>query len=123
VVVVEIKNTDWDALRVDRLRPNLRRHLRQLQDYLDHYVGHLRVEGPEPSQNTTTVDAPGSSTWDSVVGVLLYPKQPTGPHRARLLEEWALAEAITVVWYDQADWRTTSPALPQLTDPESPPRP
>ncbi|MGH3812182.1 MAG: hypothetical protein ACRDUV_06960 [Pseudonocardiaceae bacterium] len=31
-VVIEIKNTDWDALDEHRVRPNIRRHIRQLQN-------------------------------------------------------------------------------------------
>lgn len=107
-VVVEIKSTDWDALRGERVRPNVRRHLRQLQDYLDHYVDHLRTDDPG---DDTAVDGRGALGWDSVVGVLLYPKQPSDLARARLVEEVAGTEAITVVWYDQAAWHA-SPGQP-----------
>lgn len=55
-VVVEVKNTDWDALLDGRLRPNFRRHVRQLQGYLDTIVGRIGE----------------SDGWDSAIGVLLY---------------------------------------------------
>jgi hypothetical protein len=93
-VVVEIKSTDWDALAEHRLRPNLRSHIRQLQRYLDVYIDDLRQE-PGPS-------APGQ--WDSVSGVLLYPRRPTDPARAELVEQVADREALMVVWYDETDW-------------------
>ena len=100
-VVVEIKSTDWDTMRGDRVRRNVRRHLRQLQEYLDHYVDHF---GAWSHGDDTAVDGPNKSRWDSVVGVLLYPKQPGDPVRAKLIEEICGSEAIIVVWYDQAEW-------------------
>jgi hypothetical protein len=93
-VVVEIKSTDWDALAERRIRPNLRSHIRQLQRYLDVYIDDLRQE-PGPS-------APGQ--WDSVSGVLLYPRRPTDSARAKLVEQVADREALMVVWYDETDW-------------------
>jgi hypothetical protein len=102
-VVVEIKNSDWDAFPADRVRPNLRRHLRQLQDYLDHYVDHLRHTPTETSDSTDASDEP--LVWDTVIGVLLYPRRPSDPARALLIEGLALQQALTVVWYDETDWR------------------
>ena len=93
-VVVEIKSTDWDALAEHRMRPNLRSHIRQLQRYLDVYIDDLRQE-PGPS-------APRQ--WDSVSGVLLYPRRPTDPARSQLVEQIADREALMVVWYDETDW-------------------
>jgi hypothetical protein len=99
-VVVEIKSTDWDALADHRVRPNLRSHLRQLQRYLDVYVNELRQElrtcGPDHDQ---------SSRWDSVIGVLLYPRRPDDTSRAQLIEELVDREALMVVWYSETDWK------------------
>ena len=100
-VVVEIKSTDWDTMRGDRVRRNVRRHLRQLQEYLDHYTDHL---GAWSHGDDTAVGGANALKWDSVVGVLLYPKQPNDTVRAKLVEEICGAEAIMVVWYDQAAW-------------------
>jgi hypothetical protein len=112
-VVVEIKNTDWDAFAADRVRPNLRRHLRQLQDYLDHYVDHIRRPQDSTRETTDSVDTE-PLTWDTVIGVLLYPRRPD-PARATLIEDVALEQALTVVWYDEADWhsgrRQSSPTI------------
>jgi hypothetical protein len=93
-VVIEIKRTDWDALAEHRVRPNLRSHIRQLQRYLDVYIDDLRQD-PGPS-------APGQ--WDSVSGVLLYPRRPTDPVRSQLIEQIADREALMVVWFDETDW-------------------
>ena len=75
-VVVEIKSTSWDQLAEHRLRPNLRAHIRQLQNYLDVYVAGL-------TEQQDGKDMP--EQWDSVVGVLLYPHRPTqhGPGSSR----------------------------------------
>ena len=102
-VVVEIKNSDWDAFPADRVRPNLRRHLRQLHDYLDYYVDHLRPFPGEVSDPTGGSDEP--LVWDTVIGVLLYPRRPSDPDRTLLIEGLALQQALTVVWYDETDWR------------------
>ena len=102
-VVVEVKNSDWDSFRPTRVRPNLRRHIRQLQEYLDHYVDHLRANADQP------IDPPSADglplAWDSVIGVLLYPTRPRDPDRTQLIEAIALEQALTVVWYDESDWR------------------
>jgi hypothetical protein len=104
-VVVEINSTDWDALADHRVRPNLRSHLRQLQRYLDVYVADLRQEprttGPD---HDPTGDHP-PSRWDSVTGVLLYPRRPNDLSRAELVEELADREALMVVWYSETDWQ------------------
>lgn len=104
-VVVEIKSTDWDALADHRVRPNLRGHLRQLQRYLDVYVADLQQESRtgDPDHGATGDDR--SSRWDSVTGVLLYPRRPNEPSRAQLVEELTDREALMVVWYSETDWK------------------
>jgi hypothetical protein len=99
-VIVEVKNTDWDSVHV---RPNLRRHIRQLQEYLDHYVDHLRTNLDQPADSVSKDGLP--VTWDSVIGVLLYPARPHDPDRVRLIEDIALEQALTVVWYDENNWQ------------------
>jgi hypothetical protein len=91
-VVVEIKNSDWDAFPVDRVRPNLRRHIRQLQEYLDHYVEYLRHPPDRTGDHAHLGGIP--LAWDSVIGVLLYPKRPSDPARGKLIEDEALQQAL-----------------------------
>jgi hypothetical protein len=43
LVVVEVKNTDWDARAAHRLRPNLARHARQVRRYLDSLIPELEA--------------------------------------------------------------------------------
>ena len=86
-LVVEIKNTDFDVLKPHRIGPNARRHLNQLQHYLDRIV-----------------DGIGTGEWDSASGVLLYPSRPRLPGRAEEVEAIAGRKALTVVWRDECDW-------------------
>jgi hypothetical protein len=40
-----------------------------------------------------------------VIGVLLYPRRTQDPDRVQLIEDLALEQALTIVWYDETDWR------------------
>jgi hypothetical protein len=64
----------------------MRRHLTQLQDYLDVLVPQI------------------GNDCDAVVAALLYPRQPSDPHLADLLENLALGQGVMVVWYTDVDW-------------------
>jgi hypothetical protein len=64
LVIIEIKGTDWDAIPANRVVKNLRRHLRQLQAYLD-----TAIEDMETGQ------------WEGIAGALLYPPAPPAPRR------------------------------------------
>jgi len=86
-LVVEIKNTNFDVLEPHRVGPNARRHLNQLQHYLDRIV-----------------DGIGTGEWDSASGVLLYPSRPRLPGRAEEAEAIARRKELTVVWRDECDW-------------------
>lgn len=111
-VVIEIKSTDWDALAEHRVRPNLRSHIRQLQRYLDVYIDDLRQEsGPDDLGLELDDGRPATRKWDSVSGVLLYPRRPATPARVHLVEEIVYREALTVVWYDEVDWKDDSDHL------------
>jgi hypothetical protein len=115
-VVIEIKSTDWEALAGHRVRPNLRAHLRQLQGYLDQYIDDLDTLGSGNDQAGAT-----GETWDSISGILLYPRRPNELARLQLIEDLTSREAITVAWYDEADWkqlaldgsRSPSPSAPR----------
>ena len=101
-MVIEIKSTDWDALAEHRVRPNLRAHIRQLQGYLDRYVAGMDAtvaDGDDPA-------AGSGVAWDSVSGIMLYPRRPTDPARLQLIDDLTGREAIMVAWYDEADWTT-----------------
>ena len=88
-IVIEIKGTDWDKIAPHRARRNALRHLNQLQRYLD-----------------TAIDELESNQWDSVAGVLLYPRRPTDEGSLGIIEDTAAEQAIMVVWYEDVDWMT-----------------
>jgi hypothetical protein len=104
VVVIEIKSTDWDALPEHRVRPNLRSHIRQLQGYLDRYVDDIGTASDHDDHR-----AGSRGAWDSVTGVLLYPRRPTNAARLQLIDDLTRREAIMVAWYNETDW-TEPPA-------------
>jgi hypothetical protein len=47
--------------------------------------------------------------WDSVSGVLLYPRRPTDTARLQLIDDATGREAIMIAWYDEADWNPATP--------------
>ncbi len=82
-VVIEIKNTDWDAMASHRVAPNARRHARQLWRYLD---------SPEVAPKT-----------DEEFAQLFieYPRAPSTPGRREQVEAILNDNWITVVWVDE----------------------
>ena len=88
LVIIEIKGTDWDAIPADRVMRNLRRHLRQLQAYLD-----TAIEDMEAGQ------------WEGVVGALLYPRRPAKAETLAIIEAVAGEQAVQITWYDDVDWQ------------------
>jgi hypothetical protein len=106
-VVVEIKGTDWDAMRPERVRPNLRRHLRQLERYTDQFVARIRPGAPsvEDVGVPPSLVPPSTVTVDSVSPVLIYPRRPRAPQRAQLVERLVEEAAVQLVWYDETDWQ------------------
>jgi len=88
LVIIEIKGTDWDAIPAGRVMRNLRRHLRQLQSYLD-----------------TALEDMDAGRWDSVVAALLYPARPASAELLAKIEVVAGEQAVQVTWYDDVNWR------------------
>jgi hypothetical protein len=88
LTVIEIKGTDWDKIRPDRVTRNLRAHLRQLQAYLD-----------------TAIDELQAGRWAAVAGALLYPARPENADRLAAIEAIAADQSIMLSWYQDADWR------------------
>jgi hypothetical protein len=88
LVIIEIKGTDWDKIPAARLMRNLRRHLRQLQGYLD-----------------TAIEEMEAGDWAGIVGSLLYPARPASAETLARIEAVAGEQAIMVTWYQDAVWR------------------
>lgn len=89
LVIIEIKGTDWDQIPAARMRRSLRRHLRQLQAYLD-----------TAAEDMDTGQWPGG-----IAGALLYPARPASAAIQEDIEAIAGEQAIMVTWYEETDWR------------------
>ncbi len=85
LIIIEIKGTDWDKIRSDRVKRNVQRHIRQLLAYLDTAIGELEA-----------------GQWEGVAGALLYPSRPASAKSLACIEAAAAEQAITVTWYDQS---------------------
>jgi len=88
LVIIEIKGTDWDATPANRVVRNLRRHLHQLQAYLD-----------------TAIEEMETGQWEGIVGALLYPARPASAKTLATVDALADEQAIQVIWYHEVDWR------------------
>src|SRR5690242_8290580 len=88
LVIIEIKGTHWDKIPAARHMRNLRRHLHQLQGYLD-----------------TAIEEMEAGAWTGIVGSLLYPARPASKETQDRIESIAGEQAIMVTWYDDVNWR------------------
>ncbi len=89
LVVVEVKNTDWDARAAHRLRPNLARHARQVWRYIDSLMPPLEAE-----------------ELAGVQAALVYPRRPSHPGRAELVEGVLGQQGISVLFYEELEGGT-----------------
>ena len=80
VAVAEVKASDWDAMKPQNVRKNVRRQVRQIWDYIE---SQLEL-GKEVS--------PG----------VVFPKRPSDHDRLKLIEEMFEEEGIPVVWEDES---------------------
>jgi hypothetical protein len=86
LVAVEVKNTDWDARAAHRLRPNLARHARQVWRYIDSLLPALET-----------------GELDGVQAALVYPRRPSLPGRAQLVEGVLGEQGISVLFYEELE--------------------
>jgi hypothetical protein len=77
LVIIELKGTDWGAIPADRVMRNLRRHLHQLQAYLD-----------------TAIEKMEAGRWEGIAGALLYPRRPASAGTLAMIETIAAEEAV-----------------------------
>ncbi len=81
VSVVEIKNTDWDKIKPDNIRRNIKRQARQIWKYIE---SQRDLNGKEVS--------PG----------IIFPRLPKDPERLKLIESIFESEWIQVVWENES---------------------
>ena len=79
VTVVEIKATNWDAVKTRNRRKLLGSHRRQVLRYVDKYLDHDGV---------------------SVCAGIIYPRSPHGPGLKEEVETYLNDHALQVVWYE-----------------------
>jgi DNA-binding sugar fermentation-stimulating protein len=79
LIIIEIKGTDWDKIRPDRVKRNVQRHIRQLLAYLDTAIGELEA-----------------GQWEGIAGALLYPSRPASAESVACIEAAAAEQAIMV---------------------------
>lgn len=78
IVIVEIKGTDWDAIKEERVKSTALRHARQIWRYID--------------ANLTPLD---------VTPAIVYPSPPNTPGRLELIETVLNERGIQVVWREE----------------------
>lgn len=76
--IVEIKNSDWDAMTPQAVRRNVKRQARQIWRYIE----------LQP-------------TLDGICPGIVFPKRPSDVKRLELIEQLFEEEAIAVVWEDE----------------------
>ncbi|MFA5866354.1 MAG: hypothetical protein WC891_00095 [Actinomycetota bacterium] len=79
VAVVEVKDSDWDAMTPQGARRNVQRQIRQIWKYVESQLS----QGKDVS--------PG----------IVFPKRPSDPERVELIESMFGEECIAVVWDDE----------------------
>lgn len=80
VAVAEIKNSNWDIMKPDAVRRNIKRQAHQILNYID-------------SQLELGKDvSPG----------IIFPKRPKDNDRMNLIEQLFEEEGISVVWMDES---------------------
>ncbi len=84
LVVVEVKNTDWDARAHHRVNPNLSRHARQVWNYLEALIPRL-----------------DAGELGGLQAALVYPHRPSQPGRAEIIKRKLDSLGISVVFYDE----------------------
>lgn len=77
--IVEIKHSDWDKMKPDAVRRNVKRQARQIWRYIE-------------LQESVDGICPG----------IVFPKRPSDPKRMKQIEALFEEEGIPVVWEDES---------------------
>lgn len=82
VSIVEIKNTDWDKIKLENIRRNVKRQARQLWRYIDDTQEEFHEKSVSPG--------------------IIFPKLPNDTERIKLVESLFEREFIQVAWQDES---------------------
>ena len=80
VSIVEIKSTDWDMIRADRVNSYVRRQIRQIWSYVEVFTDRVMT---------------------SVCPGVIFPSLPHRPGLAAMVERLFNEEGIQVAWHDE----------------------
>lgn len=80
VAVVELKASDWDRMSAKAVRRNVRRHVRQIWQYIESQLAEEKDVSPG----------------------IVFPQRPKSDARRQLIEELFWEEGIPVVWEDES---------------------
>jgi hypothetical protein len=80
VAIAEIKRSDWNKMKLDAVRRNVRRQVGQVWDYIESQL----------------------KAGNDVSPGVIFSKRPKDPHRMRLIEQLFEEEGISVVWEDES---------------------
>ncbi len=78
--VVELKNSDWDKMKIEAVKRNVNCQARQIWDYIDSQL----IKGKEVS--------PG----------VVFSKSPKNYNRLKLIEKIFNKQGISVIWEDES---------------------
>lgn len=81
VSIVEIKNTDWDNIKFENIRRNVKRQARQIWDYIEYQTDSEKI---------------------SVSPGIIFPKIPKDQERLKFVESLFDHECIQVVWENES---------------------
>ena len=81
VSIVEIKNTDWDNIKIENIRRNVKRQARQIWGYIEYQTNSREV---------------------SVSPGIIFPNVPKDQERLKLIESLFDQECVQVVWESES---------------------
>jgi hypothetical protein len=93
VVIIEVKNTDWDKVeKRGNVERYLRRHIAQVWSYLAGDLSYKATDDEKMSLISSEMDRSAA---------ILYPKAPSTPGLRERIEEQLETHAIQPIWFDE----------------------
>ncbi|MDD2755344.1 MAG: hypothetical protein PHS80_07415 [Methanothrix sp.] len=81
VSIVEIKNTDWDKIKIENIRRNVKRQAKQILEYIEYQTDIKEI---------------------SVSPGIIFPRTPNDTEKLKLVESLFECECIQVVWENES---------------------
>jgi hypothetical protein len=87
IAVIEIKATDWERIKPQNVRRNVKRQIRQIYSYVESQI----LEGEYVKGGKGKDVCPG----------IIFPKRPLDQALLEMIEELFFKACIQVVWHDE----------------------